>query len=659
MLKLDYNGDIVWRKTYGLSTAIALSVQQTSDGGYVVAGWKNSSPAGIFVLRLDSNGGIIWTNIYGSDDPPTFIYNSSIIQTQDGGFIMTGGTKSLDEALLVMKINTTGAITWQKKYPTSVASHGERKYPIQQTSDGGYIIAGDSRNGDIWILKLDGNGNTSWQKTYGGEELDFALSIEETIDGGFIVAGGTYSFGAGADDFWVLKLDNSGNVSWQKTYGGESWDFASSIKNTSDGGYIVVGGSSSFGNYDNLWILKLDGTGNILWQRIYLERRSGFFPTLELTSDGGYVILSASSNPPTNDWKIWVLKLDSNGEIPDCEVLGTTNATFSDTTVSAEDGNAITSSTNLIAVVHDSIAQDTSLTISSICHYDDPLDTDGDGIANNLGASFASTSYNGSFLIEQDNCPTMPNGPFLGVCSKGTVGGTCIVNEACGVGGICSMNQEDSYPPQGNGIGDACDCEGNFDCDEDCDGTDASTFKVDFGRSTFDNPCEDGNPCNGDFDCDGDCDGTDAAGFKFDFGRSSFNNPCPACVVEEWCGYDEMPFVGSYSNSGCLGNFMEAAGEYGCGDDEIVAEVMGNVILLKHFNAFYNCCPDDIAITMTVEGNVLQLKETEINVGCRCMCCYTVESEIGGVEPGEYTIEYCWNYPGTSACNTLSVTVPQ
>ena len=112
------------------------------------------------------------------------------------------------------------------------------------------------------------------------------------------------------------------------------------------------------------------------------------------------------------------------------------------------------------------------------------------------------------------------------------------------IGDICdncpndfNPTQEDNYPPQGNEIGNACDCEGNFDCDEDCDGTDAATFKADFGRSIFSNPCETGNTCNGDFDCDGDCDGTDAAGFKVDFGRSSFNNPCPACVVGEWCSY--------------------------------------------------------------------------------------------------------------------------
>jgi hypothetical protein len=99
------------------------------------------------------------------------------------------------------------------------------------------------------------------------------------------------------------------------------------------------------------------------------------------------------------------------------------------------------------------------------------------------------------------------------------------------------MNQEDSCPPQGNEIGDACDCEGNFDCDQDVDGTDAAKLRIDFGRSTFQNPCTGQNPCNGDFDCDNDCDGTDAALLKSDFGRSQLDNPCPACLPGDWCTY--------------------------------------------------------------------------------------------------------------------------
>jgi hypothetical protein len=194
-----------------------------------------------------------------------------------------------------------------------------------------------------------------------------------------------------------------------------------------------------------------------------------------------------------------------------------------------------------------------------------------------------------------DNCPATPNGPNLGTCTVGNLGTPCYTDEECCTDGLCSMNQEnfdldsegdacdsdddndgipdgsdvcpfdadndgdgdgicgnldncplhdnplqeDNSPPGGNGIGDACECEGNFDCDEDCDGSDAATFKIDFGRSAFFNPCTNEVPCNGDFDCDGDCDGTDAAQFKEDFGRSGFSDPCPVCIVEDWCSYPE------------------------------------------------------------------------------------------------------------------------
>lgn len=142
----------------------------------------------------------------------------------------------------------------------------------------------------------------------------------------------------------------------------------------------------------------------------------------------------------------------------------------------------------------------------------------------------------------QDNCPLKPNGPDLGSCTSGadlgalcTAGGINIVE--CGAGGFCSMSQEDNYPPQGNSCGDACECEGNFDADLDVDGSDASTFKTDFGRSKISVPCTNALPCNGDFECDDDVDGTNATQFKRDFGRSRIINPCPICATEPWCVY--------------------------------------------------------------------------------------------------------------------------
>jgi hypothetical protein len=150
----------------------------------------------------------------------------------------------------------------------------------------------------------------------------------------------------------------------------------------------------------------------------------------------------------------------------------------------------------------------------------DDTDSDGDGISD-----------------LEDNCLETPNGPNLGTCTSGTTGTTCVVDGECGSGGFCSTNQEDTYPPDGNGIGDACDCEADFNCDGNVDATEVDAFLADFGRSTFFEPCTNADPCNGDFDCNVSVDALDVSKFLEDFGRSIFNNPCPACVAGDWCVY--------------------------------------------------------------------------------------------------------------------------
>ena len=138
-----------------------------------------------------------------------------------------------------------------------------------------------------------------------------------------------------------------------------------------------------------------------------------------------------------------------------------------------------------------------------------------------------------------DNCAETRNGPVAGTCTSGTRGKACRSDEWCAPDyeGICSMLQEDTYPPEGNSIGNVCDCEANFDCDADVDAADVTTFLDDFGRNSYNDPCETGNQCKGDFSCDGDVDAVDVTKFLEDFGRNAYNNPCPVCIAGDWCIY--------------------------------------------------------------------------------------------------------------------------
>lgn len=206
-----------------------------------------SVAAMILILSGSSRafGSSSWSlSLGGSNDESI----AAVQQTTDGGYVVAGSTTTADAGAdaWVVKLNADGGVTWQKSYGGSAE---DKAKSIQQTADGGYILAGytmSSGAGNAWLLKLASDGTVTWQKTYGGTNYDEAKFIQQTTDNGYIVAGYRYSSATNGSDAWILKLTSDGTVTWQNTYGSTKTDVANSIQQTSDGGYIVAGHTSSF-----------------------------------------------------------------------------------------------------------------------------------------------------------------------------------------------------------------------------------------------------------------------------------------------------------------------------------------------------------------------------------------------------------------------------
>jgi uncharacterized delta-60 repeat protein len=315
----------------GTSGDYSSSIQQTSDGGYVMTGetWRfGAGSSDVFVIKLDSSGNLSWAKTIGgtSDD-----YGRFIQQTSDGGYVITGYTSSFGAEyndVLVIKLDSSGNLSWAKIIGGTSYDYGRS---IQQTSDGGYVITGYTQSFgagyyDVFVIKLNSSGNLSWAKTIGGKLGDSGNSIQQTSDGGYVITGGTSSFGAGEDDVFVIKLDSSGNLSWAKTIGGTNYDYGYSIQQTSDGGYVITGKTSSFGTgEDDVFVIKLDSSGNLSWAKTIGGTDDDRGLSIQQTSDGGYVITGYTSSFGAGYGDAFVIKLDSSGNLSWAKTMGGTN----------------------------------------------------------------------------------------------------------------------------------------------------------------------------------------------------------------------------------------------------------------------------------------------------------------------------------------------
>lgn len=311
----------VWNASFGGTLAdVAYCVLQTNDGGYVAAGVTESFGAGsadLWLVKTNASGTQQWNRTHGG----TYADEARCVQqTNDGGYIVAGSTKSSgsgDADFWLVKTDANGLMQWSKTFG---GVYEDRAMCAQRTTDGGYVIAGytssyGTGNSDFWLVKTDANGNAQWNRTYGGTGSDRSFSVGQTIDGGYILAGETDSFGSGNFDFWLLKTDPAGIQLWVRTYGGANLDVARSVKQTSDGGYIMAGWTDLSGveGHDCL-LVKTDSHGDLEWNRTYGYELDDEAYCIQMTSDGGYIIAGGSTNSSgLGGWDFWLVKTDAVG----------------------------------------------------------------------------------------------------------------------------------------------------------------------------------------------------------------------------------------------------------------------------------------------------------------------------------------------------------
>jgi hypothetical protein len=319
--KTDSRGNVQWSKAFGEAGdrfyGSSFPLVQTTDGGYAFAFTKQRAGAWDFwLVRTDAFGTPLWNQSYGGAGDE-YVY--SMIQTREGGFALIGDTQfgGTEKGYFVLT-DSAGNMLWSKVYGVN----GECLMDIVQTADGygmvGFTYAYAVGDRDMWLVKTNASGDMQWYKTYGTEAGETCYALIQTFDGGYALAGDTTSFGAGDVDFWLIKTDSLGNHLWDKTYGGISHEILHDLVQTSDGGYALLGYTSSFGAGGiDFWLVKTDASGNMQWDRTYGGVHDDYAWVLVQTSDGGYAMAGWTNSYGGGSDDAWLIKTDAAGNAVD------------------------------------------------------------------------------------------------------------------------------------------------------------------------------------------------------------------------------------------------------------------------------------------------------------------------------------------------------
>jgi uncharacterized delta-60 repeat protein len=304
LLKTDSDGNELWMQTFGEGyDDRGYSIQQTSDGGFVIAGYTysfDSDSYDMWLLKTNIVGDTLWTKTYGGTGTDK---GYSVQQTSDGGFIITGYTKTDSKGfdMFLVKTDSDGNQEWTKTYGGTGTDKGSS---VQQTSDGGFIISGVTTaeyGFDIMVVKTDPTGEEEWNQVFGNILHDMGLSVDQTIDGGFVVVGYTEIFGSGDEDVLLLKLNSDGSPDWEKTFGGNGIDHGYSVQQTNDDGFMIIGFTESFGDGNkDVWLIKTNADGSPDWERTFGGNDIDHGYSVQLTNDDGFIITGYTKSEDNN-----------------------------------------------------------------------------------------------------------------------------------------------------------------------------------------------------------------------------------------------------------------------------------------------------------------------------------------------------------------------